>query len=322
VNRTEAQSYLAGSGLVANEEIRRVLDSAMLLPVSSARALLRSTISAMPQTILATAILRSIQGNTIAANTVARPSLKRRDRIRKSCERVYRSHIAIWLADAEAKLIRELSRQEKAAANAVSEGMLSAAMKIILPGLSDNFAELMSSAAQQSFVVSARGPLTDLAEGEVITPYGIAREFALKRENKIANCPQEIFDEIQAQLNEGLKEGETMDELSARVSSAFDNISDGRALLIAQTEAQSAYGTARSFELEQMGVKTKIWVTSDDELVRSSHRQCAAEGPIPIDQPFSNGLMFPGDPDSLDAGEVINCRCYLERGDEEPEVGG
>ena len=37
---------------------------------------------------------------------------------------------------------------------------------------------------------------------------------------------------------------------------------------------------------------------------------CEAEGAIPVDQVFSNGLMFPGDPEG-DAGEVINCRCHL-----------
>ena len=35
---------------------------------------------------------------------------------------------------------------------------------------------------------------------------------------------------------------------------------------------------------------------------------------VPIDQPFPNGLMYPGDP-SGSPGEIINCRCDMIPGD-------
>jgi len=40
-----------------------------------------------------------------------------------------------------------------------------------------------------------------------------------------------------------------------------------------------------------------------------------AQGRIAIDQPFTNGLMYPLDP-SGSAAEVINCRCVLAYSDE------
>ena len=56
----------------------------------------------------------------------------------------------------------------------------------------------------------------------------------------------------------------------------------------------------------------KQWDATLDGLTRESH--VAVDGEIrELDEPFSNGLMFPGDP-SGGAAEVINCRCaYLQR---------
>jgi hypothetical protein len=53
----------------------------------------------------------------------------------------------------------------------------------------------------------------------------------------------------------------------------------------------------------------KQWDATLDGNTRESHSQ--VDGEIrELDKPFSNGLMFPGDP-SGEAAEVINCRCAL-----------
>lgn len=53
----------------------------------------------------------------------------------------------------------------------------------------------------------------------------------------------------------------------------------------------------------------KQWDAPLDSNTRESHSQ--VDGEIrDLDKPFSNGLMFPGDP-SGGAAEVINCRCAL-----------
>lgn len=54
---------------------------------------------------------------------------------------------------------------------------------------------------------------------------------------------------------------------------------------------------------------TKTWtVTSDNP--RPSHAAMDGEE-VPFDEPFSNGLMFPGDGSTGDAGEVANCTCVM-----------
>ena len=55
---------------------------------------------------------------------------------------------------------------------------------------------------------------------------------------------------------------------------------------------------------------SKRWVAVMDERTRVSHASINGEV-VPVDQPFSNGLMYPGDP-SGPPEEVYNCRCTME----------
>lgn len=62
--------------------------------------------------------------------------------------------------------------------------------------------------------------------------------------------------------------------------------------------------------LAEMGVQMqKEWIATLDERTRDSHRDMDGER-VPYDKPFSNGLMFPGDP-SGPGREVWNCRCTM-----------
>lgn len=92
-----------------------------------------------------------------------------------------------------------------------------------------------------------------------------------------------------------------------------------RIQLVAATEAQATYGQAQLRVLQRAGYTTKNWVTVGDDRVRESHVRCESQRDIPMDQRFSNGLLYPGDP----AGgpeEVCNCRCWLEGGSKRPVV--
>jgi uncharacterized protein with gpF-like domain len=52
-----------------------------------------------------------------------------------------------------------------------------------------------------------------------------------------------------------------------------------------------------------------MWLSMRDEKVRDSHR--AIDGEVRnLGEQFSNGLLFPHDPNGP-ADEVVNCRCDL-----------
>lgn len=61
---------------------------------------------------------------------------------------------------------------------------------------------------------------------------------------------------------------------------------------------------------QRMGIDIrKKWIATLDERTRDSHR--AVDGEIvELNEKFSNGLRFPGDPDGA-PGEVYNCRCAM-----------
>lgn len=82
-------------------------------------------------------------------------------------------------------------------------------------------------------------------------------------------------------------------------------------LRIARTQSTRVYNSGRNIGYEQakkLGIEMqKKWVSTYDGRTRNTHRHMQGEI-VGIDDVFSNGLKFPGDPDGP-AEEVINCRC-------------
>src|SRR5699024_7451549 len=83
-----------------------------------------------------------------------------------------------------------------------------------------------------------------------------------------------------------------------------------RAARTAITSAENA-GRMDSYKAaSDMGIKVrKRWVATKDDRTRKSHRRMDGET-VDWDKPFSNGLMYPGDPSGPGA-EVYQCRCTL-----------
>jgi HK97 family phage portal protein len=146
-----------------------------------------------------------------------------------------------------------------------------------------------------------------------------AGEFALKpedavkylasRKNVIDGVNQTTFDSLKSTLTDGLNSGEGYDALAKRVREVFNKASEGRAEVIAVTETNTAINAGRYTAMQRAKVPMKAWQTSHLENTRPTHVACEAQGPIPTDATFSNGLRFPGDPQG-EAAEVINCRCF------------
>lgn len=115
--------------------------------------------------------------------------------------------------------------------------------------------------------------------------------------------------ELAKQFEENLAEGAGRIDLVNRIEQTYGNISKSRAKTIARTEVHNVtqYSTIQGYK--QAGMPIKIWVAVMDGKTRESHAVEDGEE-RPIDTPFSNGLMYPGDPRGS-ADEVINCRCVI-----------
>lgn len=87
-----------------------------------------------------------------------------------------------------------------------------------------------------------------------------------------------------------------------------------RAMRIARTEGhrvqcQADMDCAKAAK-EQGCDTVKQWNATLDRKTRVSHQRVDKEW-RELDEPFSNGLMYPGDPNG-GAKEVVNCRCSLD----------
>lgn len=141
---------------------------------------------------------------------------------------------------------------------------------------------------------------------------------------KITEMTDTTIARLSQAIGEGLAAEETTPQIAGRIRDAYDDwagegdspLDRSRSFVIARTEAGAAcnFGHqegARQIADETGAEITKEWISSDDDRTRDSHlpEPEGVGGEIAaLDDPYSNGCMFPGDPMGP-AGEVINCRC-------------
>lgn len=117
---------------------------------------------------------------------------------------------------------------------------------------------------------------------------------------------------ITAQVSRGISTGMSFQQVAKGLSD-YTNIGFNNAVRIARTEGhriQVQSGMDACYKAKDKGADVvKQWDSTLDGNTRESHQK--VDGEIKeLDEPFSNGLMFPGDP-SGGASEVVNCRCAL-----------
>lgn len=110
----------------------------------------------------------------------------------------------------------------------------------------------------------------------------------------------------------GIVQGDDIPTISERLQSVSD-MNKSSAIRNARTMTTSAENGGRLDSYiwaEKIGITVeKQWLATLDGRTRHSHAAQDGEH-IPIHEEFSNGLMFPGDPDG-EPGEVYNCRCTM-----------
>ena len=126
--------------------------------------------------------------------------------------------------------------------------------------------------------------------------------------------------QVTAAIRAAEKAGMTVAETKRLVQASVygESMSDTRALRIAKTEAAGAMSQGAWDQAKEFGdlYRSKEWLAFEDDRTRLTHLFAMAQGPIPMDEEFTNGLLYPLDPRG-EAGEVINCRCVLNYSDEE-----
>ena len=140
--------------------------------------------------------------------------------------------------------------------------------------------------------------------------YRFARTGGAQRVKRITETTKEGIRQIVAS---GIDTGETYQQIADGIKNLMQS-TPARARTIAQTEAHTSMMQGHMDGMQAGRIKTKKWLTSRDGAVRDSHKKLHGEVQD-INKPFSNGLMFPGDPNVNKPEEVINCRCRMIAGD-------
>ena len=137
----------------------------------------------------------------------------------------------------------------------------------------------------------------------------------IKLPRKKINDPKDMqwnTKQLNSSVLQGIVNGEPLNKIADRIMPIVNN-NAASAIRNARTMMTGAQNEGRqdSFErMDDMGVVVhKVWIATPDERTRESHFELDGEE-VPYDEPFSNGLMYPGDPSGAPE-EVYNCRCTM-----------
>ena len=131
----------------------------------------------------------------------------------------------------------------------------------------------------------------------------------------VKKLKKDITSQVSRGISTGMSYQQIAQQISQRMIGTYNNPGGSLyyAMRIARTEGhriQVQGAMDACFKAKEKGADVvKQWDATLDSRTRESHQ--AVDGEIrELDEKFSNGLMFPGDP-SGGAAEVCNCRCAL-----------
>lgn len=168
-------------------------------------------------------------------------------------------------------------------------------------------------------------PTLRAAVSEMITEEPLPEEYGLPQvsqheaeiylasvRNRLVNVSDEVWFYAREELLEGLRLGEGIPELRARVVRSAQ-LSEWRAERVARTEINGASNAGSIDQIRATGLPAdKTWLATGGPRTRPSHR-AASDQTVPLSQTFTVGgaaMDRPHDP-AGPAQEVVNCRCTL-----------
>ena len=116
---------------------------------------------------------------------------------------------------------------------------------------------------------------------------------------KATSVPNTMRRAVAREIAGGLDAGESREAIAARVQALFDDMVPWKARQIARTSGTACFEGGQISAYVDGGVTGKGWLSERDGQVRPEHQTLDGER-VPVDDPFSNGLDYPQEP---------NCRC-------------
>jgi SPP1 gp7 family putative phage head morphogenesis protein len=199
--------------------------------------------------------------------------------------------------------VEDLGALRTAWANGVEEALL--------PALGVAFEV---GAAQIRVGLREAAGLTAAALADVpATSDALADAYLAQARNRLVGVGDELWQHAREELLEGLRAGESVSELAARVRRVAPDLTEPRASVIARTEIAAAVNHGAYEQVKASGATgRKTWIAAHDTRVRHAHR--AADGQqVSVHDRFSVGgfpMLLPHDP-AAPPGLTVNCRCTV-----------
>lgn len=164
--------------------------------------------------------------------------------------------------------------------------------------------EMYRRIGQDTLNIAANGFQEKNAE-QFYTTEEVLRALELRAEFFISSMLDTDYEELKTIISAGMEQGKGVDEIGRMIRKYFDDMSVARAKTIARTETGRLMSQATEEAFKQSDIITgKEWLSAGDSKVRPAHQTNAAQGPIPVEEAFSNGEHYPGE-------STINCRCAI-----------
>lgn len=243
----------------------------------------------------------------------------------------------------EQDFIKSLERNYKESLNAVQKEIAATYAKhgdILTPAIMnkfDRFKKLEANIAKELKTLEANkesiikeylygvydlnytGTAEFLTNKGVSTSFGVLNKKAIKEtlltpldQIALEDNAARVLTSIRRSLAQGITQGLSVRDMAKLVDKDLETNANN-AVKIVRTETTRVLNTARQDAITKAQgdgvVVKKRWVATPDSRTRDSHAMLDGEV-VDEDKPFSNGLMYPGDP-SGEASEVINCRCAM-----------
>lgn len=114
-------------------------------------------------------------------------------------------------------------------------------------------------------------------------------------------------------LQEGMKQGYTINQMTNQINDIYDGWSDWRGELISRTETTRAANDGARKLYKRWGIEQKEWLATADDRTRDTHlamNEQIRDIDKPFDSPSGAKLMQPGD-SSAPLSETAACRCTV-----------
>lgn len=137
------------------------------------------------------------------------------------------------------------------------------------------------------------------------------RELIEQNAQYIKSLPDEVTSLATRTIARKEREGERALTMAAG-ERVLAHVTRSKALLLARTESAKANAALTQARAEDLGLNWYVWRTSEDQRVRRSHRKMEGVLINFDDAPSPELLLGEKSYGHYHAGNIFNCRCYME----------